>query len=164
MNQIKWNATFEVIGGPKITLPETILNVDGYDRCDVELKAGEKDKRINIQPGDDVRLLYIARPKVDEKSEYKPDPKKLTYKLNGKGDPISLESQHVVFGYGASKLLSETPTYLLFTNDQPSPVSITVLVGRSAPEPVAAPAPAPPAPPNPPQQECTPKETPPTSC
>ncbi len=142
-NEIKWNAAFKVTGGPEFTLPESILKVDAYDRIDIEVKPGDTDKLMRIQPGDDVHFLLIKRPPVDDKAEYKPDPTKLTYKLNNTGDAIPLESHHVLVGFGIGPLLRENPKCLSFTNGQANPVTITVLVGRSN-KPVQAPAPKPP--------------------
>jgi len=123
--------------GPKTSLKfdETI---DAYDRCDYEIQAG-KTQTIELQPAnkaEQIRFLLLWRQPLDTKIP-KPDPTALTYKINGKGEAIPLDNQHVLMGYGVFKMFAEAPMNLVITNNQNMPAAITVVIGRDQPKAIA---------------------------
>jgi hypothetical protein len=127
--------------GPKTSLKfdETI---DAYDRCDYEIQAG-KTQTIEVQPANDVkqlRFLLLWRQPLDAKIS-KPDPSALTYKINGKGEAIPLDNQHILMGNGVFKMFAEAPKTLVFTNNQNMPATITIVIGRDQPQSVVFAAP-----------------------
>jgi len=132
------NVTFEA----KPDGPKTILkfdeSIDAYDRCDYDIQPNQT-QTIELQPADKVdqiRFLLLWRKSADQGP--KPDPLALTYKINGKGEPIPLDNQHILMGYGVFKMFAEAPKTLAFTNNQNMPVAITVVVGRDQPKALAA--------------------------
>jgi hypothetical protein len=126
---------FQVKDGRQVKLKYDSVKADAIDICSYELRRGET-KLFELQPSnasDRIRFLLIWRTPVDPKAENKPDPMKLTFKLNGTGESIPLEDHHVIIGYGIFKLLKETPRSLEVKNAQDNSVLVSVLVGRDFP-------------------------------
>lgn len=132
------NVTFEAKPeGPKTTLKFDEA-IDAYDRCDYEIQPSQT-QTIELQPAnkaEQIRFLLLWRKPVDQGP--KPDPLALTYKINGKGEAIPLDNQHILMGYGVFKMFAEAPKTLIFTNNQNLPATITVVIGRDQPKATAA--------------------------
>jgi len=124
--------------GPKTTLKFDEA-IDAYDRCDYEIQPG-RTQTIELQPTnkpEQIRFLLLWR-KLPDPAAPKPDRTALTYKINGKGEAIPLDNQHVLMGYGVFKMFAEAPMTLVVTNNQNMPAAITVVVGRDQPQAIAS--------------------------
>jgi IPT/TIG domain len=133
------NVTFEAKpDGPKTSL-KFDESIDAYDRCDYEIQP-TRTQTIELQPAnspEQIRFLLLWRKPLDQGP--KPDPMSLTYKINGKGEAIPLDNQHILMGYGVFKMFAEAPKTLVFTNKQNLPAAITVVVGRNQPQTISNP-------------------------
>ncbi len=144
MNVVTWKLDVLIKDGPRVSLTEDSLNLDAYDRIEVEVKGSEDSMRVEIQPNDissTLRLLLMVRT-LDPKAADKPGPDQLAYRVNGEGEWIPLYNHQVILGYGTFNLLKAVPKWLEFRNQHKTPANVLVLVGRNMP-----PEPEPPPPP-----------------
>ena len=126
----------QVVGGPKISTPLE-MKIDAYDKVDLILAAGEKDKQVDVQPSlaEQVGFLMIN---LKDVNQYNPNgTPKVTYKINkNDADPVNLDAPQVFIGNGAVGLLElESPTKLFFSNELDEEVSVQILVGRNVTPP-----------------------------
>ena len=131
MNEINFKADMKVTEGPTISLTD-LLKVDTYRRSVFVLDVNATNMRLDLPPIKDVQALLIVRtPVFDSKMDPPADTGKVWYRVNGKGDRIPLDSQHLLFGTGSGHLLGPPPPpqYLCFTNELKKSVTITVFIG-----------------------------------
>lgn len=131
MADIKLDLALTVTDGPTIKLSRS-MKVDAYERIDFDLRSGQK-RFVEVEPDQDLVLMIVKRSEVAA-GEFKPDPKLLYYTINDDATKVSLESAHVLVGWGVDKLLKNPPTKLTFYNNQENTVSIMVLLGRNIAE------------------------------
>lgn len=120
---IKWSVTFDAVLGPRVTESGT-LEVAAYDKLNVRLDGSATGVDLDVQPSataGDVQLLVMRA------SVYDPP---LTYSPDGGTTQIPLDGPVVLVGSGAVSLLDGTPQTLHFTNPNPDPVDVEILVGR----------------------------------
>ena len=117
----------KVPGGPNISLAEEI-EIDAYDKIDVLVEAGQS-KSVEVQPnaGDKVQFLLIRSDRYGDD---------LTYKVNGAGDDVILDTPQVFVGKGSIGRLGAAPETLdidnSLTGDLEGDAAIEILVGREA--------------------------------
>ena len=122
---VTWSTSFTVLLGPRVVQSGT-LTVDAYDKISVQLDAGAADVNVDVQPSvtvGDVRLLVITASSYEAGVSYSADGGTTTTVLDG---PLAL------IGAGAITLLANPPQVLQFDNPGADPVSVDILVGRSA--------------------------------
>ncbi|MHA0287616.1 hypothetical protein ACXYX3_14330 [Mycobacterium sp. C3-094] len=125
--QLIWNATVRVDGGPQLTGSNTIP-IDAYTKVS-ESVANNNDLTVDIGPDGDGKVACCVALVPDRKTEH------LTYRVGGKS--IALDQPQFLFG-GAVGLVGDE---LTIQNADGDPVSIEVLIGRRNP-PEGGPAPA----------------------
>jgi hypothetical protein len=125
---MNWTVSLQIPAGPKLSRSGA-MQVDAYDKVDVDVADGDSDVEVQIQPGGSgqVLVLMIA---TDQPSE------DLTYKVNDSGaDPIPLDQPvHAYFGAGPLALLDAAagPNTLFLSNSTGDTAHVQVLVGRRA--------------------------------
>ncbi len=123
--KINWTLNVQVVGGPKISASQT-MEVEAYDKIEVNVEDGATDKEIQVQPGssDQVQFLLISSDQYGDG---------LTYKVNDiTAGAVKLDAQQLFIGDGAVGLLGGPPEKLLFSNGLGKNASIQILVGRKA--------------------------------
>lgn len=106
------------------------IEAEAYDRIDVSVPTGTPNTAtVQVQPGDpgQVQLLLITA------SSYPVDGggnAQLTYTVDG-GDLVALDAPLLVAGAGAVGLLGAV-NQIVFTNDSPEEIDVSILVGRDA--------------------------------
>ena len=115
----------KVKNGPSVSFFSS-MNVDAYDKLDVDVLK-TKTKTIQLVPSvaDSVTLLLI---KSDHYSEL------ITYRVNGAGPVIKLDTPQSFIGLGSLDALDDTnvPESIEVTNNSTSDLNIEILVGRKA--------------------------------
>jgi len=111
--------------GPTVSFSNS-LNVDAYDKLNVVIAQGTSLTIQLLPPGSDsVHFLMI-------KSSHYSD--QISYKVNGSGSTIILDTPQNFIGLGSLATLDDTddPATLDFTNGLAEDVNIQILVGRKA--------------------------------
>lgn len=122
---ISWSTSFAVLLGPRVVQSGT-LEVDAYDKIHIELAAGATNVDVDVQPSGapgDVQFLVVTADSYTSAVTYSADAGATTAVLDG---PLTL------IGAGAVTLLADPPRTLRFGNPDADPVSVDILVGRSA--------------------------------
>lgn len=122
---IAWSTSFAVLLGPRV-VQSGALAVDAYDKLSVHLDAGAAAVDVDVQPAataGDVQLLVIAADSYDAG---------VTYSADAGATSAVLDGLLVLIGAGAVSLLADPPQTLQFANPSGDPVSVDILVGRSA--------------------------------
>lgn len=122
MATIKYTVDLQVSGGPKLNFTDNVT-VDAYDSIDITL-AKDETKTVAVQPGnaDKVKLLFIKSSVASAAVHFEnKDDKDLVTLLN----PVLLVGDAVA-------ILANPPKDMKFKNGHTAPVTITILVGRSA--------------------------------
>ena len=118
----------KVKNGPSITFSNS-LKIDAYDKFNVSVASGAT-KTIQILPSGTTAVLFL----LITSSQYSNDTDKISYKVNGAGSPINVDTPQNFIGEGSLSALddSKVPETLEFTNDLTDDVDIQILVGRNA--------------------------------
>ncbi|MCM1565324.1 MAG: hypothetical protein NC238_05140 [Dehalobacter sp.] len=135
MNEkITLTANIVIRNGPSINLFREI-EVDAYEKINVDINDGDSDKEVDLWPSDteeEVVLLAIVS------SWYGED---LSYKVNEKVEDVTqkdfkLDQPHLLIGKSSVTMLDKKPKKLLFSYAKPSgeskapdSVKIQILVG-----------------------------------
>jgi len=110
MAKIIVSGSIIVSNGPQIAFNQT-LDVDAYDKIDVLVKAGAKNRQIELQPGaaDQVQFLAIV-------SDWYGD--ELSFKINKseKTDIFKLDRPLLCMGKGGIALFDVAPQTLFLSN------------------------------------------------
>jgi hypothetical protein len=111
--------------GPRWTSTRAI-EVEATDVIRITVEAGAEDKEVEVQPGSEVRVLFISPDPPSEKLNYATE--------SGATERHTLDEPHLLPGTGAVGLLggNAPPTSLFFTNEGAVDASVTILVGRDA--------------------------------
>src|SRR6201999_3876590 len=106
MAKIIVSGSIVVPNGQQIPFNET-LDVDAYDKIDVQVEAGGS-KKIELQPGAAGQVQFLAMVSDLYKG--------LSFKINNTGDPFDLDRPLVCMGKGGVELFDAAPKTLLFSN------------------------------------------------
>ena len=133
--KINWAISAQVLNGPRI-MESKSLEIEAYDKIQVEIPNDTTDKQVDIQPGsaEQVHFIMIVSSQYNNQDD---DTKNLSLKVNDTGNPtIGLDEPFFVIGKGAIAILDEgnVPTKLFFTNTlgDDTVARIQILVGRNA--------------------------------
>ncbi|MEX2283702.1 MAG: hypothetical protein WEE89_14550 [Gemmatimonadota bacterium] len=128
--KIKWKVDVTVESGPTLTAGDSI-DVEAYDFVRAEVPGGDATTAgtatVDVQPSGAGKVLFIGI-KSDVYDE------KLTYKVDGAGLDVKLDSAQVFVGGGALGLLGTTTKQFVFTNKAglSKKAAVEILVGRKA--------------------------------
>jgi hypothetical protein len=128
--KIKWKLDVAVENGPTVTGGD-IIEVEAYDFVKVEVPGGDATTpgtaTVDVQPSGTGKVKFISI-KSDIYDE------NLTYKVDGAGSDVKLDSAHVFIGGGALGLLGATTKQFVFTNKAglTKKAGVEILVGRKA--------------------------------
>ena len=111
--------------GPGISVAE-IIEVDAYDKIDVDIEAGASDFEVQLQPGVAAQVQLLA---------VKPEQQGLTYKLDTAATAIALDEPLLLIGKSGMGLLDTAPQKLFFGNASGDAIGVQILVGRMASPP-----------------------------
>jgi hypothetical protein len=122
---MNWSANLAVSRGPSVSMSASFV-LAGYDVSTFTVDGGGGQVTMSVQPGQkaDVRVLAITA------SRY--DPADLTYDLGGLEDRV-LDGAQLFTGAGMLGLFTQDPKDMTVTNRTPGPITVTVVVGRTAP-------------------------------
>jgi hypothetical protein len=129
MPEIMIGVNIVVSNGPQFAFNRT-LSVEAYDRIDVKVPANTSGTEVELQPGGDGRVQFIAVV-ADAFTE------KLSYKIN-KTDapPRPLDHPHLFIGKGAVSLFDPVPAKLFLDNGtsgaEAIDINVQILLGRNA--------------------------------
>ena len=142
MAEITWKLDLTVTDGPKFTFNKTVT-VDAYERVDFDLPSNSS-RLITLGPSAQLILMMVKRGDVPANTVPPVNPDDLYYTIideeGGKqGNPVPLESVHLLFGSGVDKLLQMEPYAVTFHNNQLQPTRITMLLARNIPVPPPVP-------------------------
>ncbi len=118
----------DIQNGPNISL-NRIVEVDAYEKINVDIKNEDADKVVDLWPSDnegEVVLLAIT-------SNWYGDT--ITYKVNDVADVYKLDQPHLLIGNSSVNMLDPKPKQLKFSYSKPTPdnkldsVQIQILIG-----------------------------------
>jgi hypothetical protein len=131
MAKIIVSGSIVVPNGPQIPFNQT-LAVDAYDKIDVLVEAGAKDKKIELQPGAAGQVQFLAIV-----SDWYGDD--LSFKVNSSTagtDTFALDRPLLCMGKGGVALFDTAPKTLFFSNATSGATAkdanIQILIGRDA--------------------------------
>ncbi|HYC90884.1 MAG TPA: hypothetical protein VEO54_16825 [Thermoanaerobaculia bacterium] len=126
MTAIKYSVNVQISGGPTLAYNDE-LQVDAYDRLDVVIPKENAGTSVEVHPGQagDVKLLAIRSSTADEKVAFE----------NGAGVWVGLKNPLLLTGAGVGVLAGGGPGTMKFKNGLTTPVTVTIIVGRSAIQP-----------------------------
>ena len=121
--QMQWSIEVKVGGGPELTLSNSFVPA-AYSVVEFEVDGGESET-VPVQPGarEDVQLLLISASRYADAD--------LEYELGG--ETIALDAPQLFTGGGMLGFFSSDPKEITVNNDLADPVTVTILVGRTAP-------------------------------
>jgi hypothetical protein len=121
---LTWTLNVQVVGGPKISVYDTLM-VEAYDKIEAVIPAATDSTAgsatVNVQPGSGVQFLLITASSYEN----------LTYKVDG-NVTATLDGTHVFIGAGAVRLLGTTQKQFVFENASDKDITVSILVGRDA--------------------------------
>jgi hypothetical protein len=124
---IRWSVDVTVDGGPAMSAAPSV-RVDVYDKASIVVDAASGptspgEASIPLQSGsqDKIELMMITANRYDEA---------LTYTLGGA--TIELDAPQLFTGGGMVSLFASNPETMEISNGLTTPVTVSVLVGRSA--------------------------------
>ena len=135
---IRVGLNVQVVGGPAASVPQVEIEVEAYDKIEVEVKSGEENKEVEVQPGDQGVSFLLIKSSEYTPPETAPD-KQLTYTPEGKS-PINLDRPQIYLGLGAISSLLGPVKKVTFSNQlesldpvtDPKTAALEILVGRDA--------------------------------
>jgi hypothetical protein len=121
---MNWSADVAVSGGPSVSMSSS-FSLAGYDVSTFAVEGEGGRVTMPVQPGKkaEIRVLAITA------SRY--DPANLTYELGGLVSV--LDTAQLFTGTGMLNLFTQDPTDMTVTNNTDGPITVTVVVGRTAP-------------------------------
>jgi hypothetical protein len=115
-----------VIVGGQIAIDRQLnLQVEAIDDVSLDVPDGAADQRVDIQPGPATDIQFIAIHNITGVGP-------VSYVSTVGAQPIPLADVHVYSGPGMAALLGANPTALYVTNASGQPVTLRIVVGRSA--------------------------------